>query len=253
MGKKMKENNGGFTLVELMVSMAMAGIVVAVIYSAYNIQTKIYTEQGKVAEMQQNIRAGLSYLQREGRMAGYNPQREKHATCSAPGVSSAAAPGIHTATATTFGFSMDLNEDGDCADTGENVTYTLYNDDAGVSKLGRNDNTDAASQQPVAENITHIQFVYLFAPPAVGAAVVKVPTSNPNANDFSEIAAVQVALLARATHPDRKAPTTAPYTVPMPDAWGRPTAAAVPAGWPTPDNYNRRLLVTMINCRNMGL
>lgn len=249
----MKENNGGFTLVELMVSMVMAGIVVAIIYSAYNIQTKIYTEQGKVAEMQQNIRSGLSYLQREGRMAGYNPQGVKDATCNAnPLAGPAVAPGIHTATGTTFGFSMDLNGNGDCADTGENVTYTLYNDAAGVSKLGRNDKTNAAPQQPVAENITHVQFVYLFAPPATGGAGAKAPTSNPDANDFGEIAAVQVALLARASHPDRKATTTTTYTVPVPDAWGQPTAA--PPVWQTfTDSYSRRLLVTMINCRNMGL
>ncbi len=72
--KAMKNTENGFTLIELMVAIAMAAIVVGVIYSAYNVQTKIYTEQDKTAEMQQNIRAGMFYLQRETRMAGYNPQ-----------------------------------------------------------------------------------------------------------------------------------------------------------------------------------
>jgi len=61
--------------------MGMASIVVSIIYSAYNIQTKIYTEQDKVAEMQQNIRSGLMYLQREARMAGYNAQNSSDVSC----------------------------------------------------------------------------------------------------------------------------------------------------------------------------
>ena len=61
--KIMKNNESGFTLIELMVATAMVTIVVGVIYAAYNIQTKIYTEQDKTAEMQQNLRAGMWYLQ----------------------------------------------------------------------------------------------------------------------------------------------------------------------------------------------
>ena len=83
----MKNNENGFTLIELMVATAMVTIVVGVIYAAYNIQTKIYTEQGKVTEMQQNIRAGMWYLQRELRMAGYNSNATKDPSCNAPGPS----------------------------------------------------------------------------------------------------------------------------------------------------------------------
>ncbi len=101
----MKRSDSGFTLIELMVAMAMSSIVVGVIYSAYTVQTKIYTEQDKVAEMQQNLRAGMAYLQREARMAGYNPGDKKDVSCDAPGGGAKkVAPGIHTATATTFWF-----------------------------------------------------------------------------------------------------------------------------------------------------
>ena len=89
----MNRSESGFTLVELLVSMAMAGIVVGIIYAAYTVQTKIYTEQGKVAEMQQNIRAAVTYLRHEGVMAGYNPQGEKHASCG-PGGRAGAVRGL---------------------------------------------------------------------------------------------------------------------------------------------------------------
>lgn len=246
----MKSNDEkGFTLIELMVAMAMASIVVGVIYSAYNVQSKIYTEQDKTAEMQQNIRAGIAYLQHEIRMAGYNPKREEHGTCSDDG--SVKAPGFHTATATSIGFSMDLNEDGDCGDPGENVTYSVYTS-GGVQKLGRNDNNNAMAQQPVAENITNINFVYLFTPPAMGSPATKPPTSTPSATERKEIVAVQVSLLAKSKTPDRNPTTTTTFTIPVPDAWGQPTANPLVLP-PFTDSYRRRLLTTTVNCRNMGM
>jgi type IV pilus assembly protein PilW len=242
----MKNSESGFTLIELMVAMAMASIVVGVIYSAHRTQTKIYTEQDKVAEMQQNIRSGLMFLQREARMAGYNPKDANDKSCNAnPTAGPSVAPGIHTATATRFGFSMDLNGDGDCADSNENVTYSLYTAN-GVQNLGR----AAPGNQPVAENITHINFVYMFPPPLVGTAVVKSPTSTPLAVDFKNIIAVQVSLIARAKAPDQKTHTTS-FSLPVLNAWGNADGGTV---WKSfTDSYSRRLLTITINCRNMGL
>ena len=233
----MKNNENGFTLIELMTAMAMAGIVIGVIYAAYNIQTKIYTEQGKAAEMQQNIRAGMAFLQREARMAGYDPDDAADVSCGGSGV-----PGIHTANATEFGFSMDLNEDGKCDGTGENVTYSIYTDEDGMNKLGRKAPTANA---PVAEHIDKINFVYMFPSPTA-------PTSSPTAAQLDDIVAVQISLLARASTPDRKAARTTSFTVPMPDDSGAPTG--IPVTWgPFTDSISRRLLTTTINCRNMGL
>lgn len=245
----MKKTENGFTLIELMVAIAMASIVIIVIFSAYNVQTKIYTEQDKAAEMQQNIRAGMFYLQREARMAGYNPQNAKNASCNtkdslAAGFGVPMAPGIHTATATTFGFSMDfrgavgtsVDGDGDCDDPGENVTYSIYTAD-GMRKLGRKAPT---ANEPVAENITDIDFAYIYSP----------PTST----QFKDIVAAQVSLLARASTPDRKSARTTSFYVPVPDASGAPKTAGGKLLVTYPDNnFSWRLLTATINCRNAGL
>jgi len=61
----------GFTLVELLVAMAISGIVMAAVYTAFVTQQKSYTVQDQVAEMQQNARVGLDMIAREVRMAGY--------------------------------------------------------------------------------------------------------------------------------------------------------------------------------------
>ena len=238
-GEQREFDERGFTLVELMIGLVMAGIVVGVIYSAYTIQTKIYTEQGKTAEMQQNIRAGLTYLQGEIRMAGYNPDQANHPSCG----TSSGAPGIHTATAAAFGFSMDLNGNGDCDDPGENVTYSVYTASDGRRKLGR---AAPSIRQAVAEDITHIEFLYMFPPP-------KPPKTDPTASELHDIVAVQVSLLARARYPDRTAPAAVSFTLPLPDAWGILAPAGGTVWGPFTDSFRRRLLTTTINIRNMGL
>ena len=67
------KNNHGFTLTELMVSIVAASIVVAGAYATYDYQQESYLNQEQVANMQQNLRAGLYFMLREVRMAGYDP------------------------------------------------------------------------------------------------------------------------------------------------------------------------------------
>lgn len=246
--------NKGFTLIELLVAMFLAGIVSAVIYVAYEVQNRVYQEQDDIVQMQQSVRSGLAFLQREARMAGYNPTgRASDRSCSAnPAVGPAAEPGVHTATVNTFGFSMDLNGDDDCADAGENVLYQLFAVAGGGQSLGRNDLTNGQAQQSIADNITALEFIYLFEPPRVGSPVVNSPSSTPNANQFEAIRTLQVSLLVQARAPARHSAQVAAFTFPQPDAWGNPQAGGTVINVP-PDNIRRRALTTMINLRNRGL
>jgi len=68
-----KRKNSGFTLIELMVAMAIGVVVLAAIYQVYQSQQKAYVRQQMVVEMQQNARSALSLMKREIRMAGYKP------------------------------------------------------------------------------------------------------------------------------------------------------------------------------------
>lgn len=68
-----KINNCGFSLIELMVAMAIASIVLASIYRVYYNQQMAATNQQLVIEMQQNARSALTLMKREIRMAGYKP------------------------------------------------------------------------------------------------------------------------------------------------------------------------------------
>jgi type IV pilus assembly protein PilW len=61
----------GLTLVELMVALAIAFIVIGVVYQAFTSQQRTYTIQDQVAEAQQNARVAMNILMRDLRMAGF--------------------------------------------------------------------------------------------------------------------------------------------------------------------------------------
>ena len=60
----------GFTLVELIVAMAMGLIVLTVMFTMFRTSSRSYTLQDYVAEMQQNLRVAMSSVSRDLRMAG---------------------------------------------------------------------------------------------------------------------------------------------------------------------------------------
>ena len=66
-------NIDGFTLVELMVSMGIGMVILAAVTTTFMSQTRIYNAQEQVNEMQQNARGALDIINREVKMAGYNP------------------------------------------------------------------------------------------------------------------------------------------------------------------------------------
>jgi prepilin-type N-terminal cleavage/methylation domain-containing protein len=65
----------GFTLVELIVAMAIASIVGLAVMMNYISQTRAYTIQRELSHMQQNLRAAMYMLQNDIRNTGRDPQR----------------------------------------------------------------------------------------------------------------------------------------------------------------------------------
>jgi type IV pilus assembly protein PilW len=75
--KRPKE--GGFTLVELMVSLAMTAFLVGAIYLTFGVQRQRFATEEQIIDIQQNGRMAMELLSREVRMAGFWG-------CSSPGV-----------------------------------------------------------------------------------------------------------------------------------------------------------------------
>jgi prepilin-type N-terminal cleavage/methylation domain-containing protein len=69
----------GFTMIELLVAMVVALLAMSAIYSTFLNQHRSYQIQEETAEMQQNLRAAMFYMEREIRMAGCDPLGSAHA------------------------------------------------------------------------------------------------------------------------------------------------------------------------------
>jgi type IV pilus assembly protein PilW len=71
--KKMKRlNRKGVTLIELLIALVICGMVAAGIYQVFIAQSKAYTVQDQVTEVQQSVRSAMEILLRDLRMAGYD-------------------------------------------------------------------------------------------------------------------------------------------------------------------------------------
>ncbi len=181
-----RDTQRGFTLIELLIAMTMSLVVLAGVVSVFVNQRKIYSVREHVAEMQQNARAGMYFMARELTMAGYDPTETSGAA-------------IVTATATTLQVSMDLNGDGDTADSDEHVTYALYDAEGdGDQDLGRD---AGGGSQLVAENIVTLAFAYTLAD----------ETTTATPADLSQIRSIDVSLTARTATPDPQHATNSGY------------------------------------------
>lgn len=221
----------GFTIIELLIAMAITGIVSTAIFTAFQSQQQSYLTQDQVVEMQQNLRAAMDVMVSEIRMAGYDPYGDSGAGIIASGDGSNGNP---------FQFSLVADKDGenndgdlDTDEPGElkTIQYDLYdaysdNDNDIGRKVG------AGNRQPFAENIEDIEFYYTFA----DGTKTTIPA------DPSQIRSLQITILARTGDPVRGFTDTRTYNTPSGASWG-----------PYNDNYRRRLLTTTVKCRNMGL
>jgi len=64
------KKNSGITLVELLVSLAIFGLVTGGLYRTFISQQKVYVVQDQVVDMQQNLRGAVNRMVKEIRMAG---------------------------------------------------------------------------------------------------------------------------------------------------------------------------------------
>jgi prepilin-type N-terminal cleavage/methylation domain-containing protein len=69
----LKHNPKGFTLVEMVLALAISTIVLAAIYSVFIIANENFTTQNVAANVQQNLRSAIGLMARDIRSAGLDP------------------------------------------------------------------------------------------------------------------------------------------------------------------------------------
>ena len=139
-----QNKESGFTLVELLIAMAVGLIVLSAVVSTFIIQRKTFDVQEQTTEMTQNARAAMDLMTREIRMAGYNP-------------TGATFDGV-TYSASELKIQADLNGDGDTT-SGSNEIIT-YSYDGTNKQIDRKPGI-AGTPNALAENIKAFTFEYL--------------------------------------------------------------------------------------------
>jgi type IV pilus assembly protein PilW len=131
----------GFTIIELLIAMAMTGIVLAPIFTFAIDQRHYLATQEQASQMVQAARAAMDLLTHDIDSAGYNP-------------TGAAFNGV-TYDASQLQLRADLDGDGSTDDADE---YILYTYDASARQLRRN---AGDGDEAVASHVTAFTFEYL--------------------------------------------------------------------------------------------
>ena len=209
---------------ELMIAMAISGVLLAGMVMAFTGQSRSYNTQQEITVLQEDIRASLSMMTSEIRMAGYDPTTVADAK-------------ILLANATEFQFSLDItndagtgSSDGDTGDANEIIRYKINTE----GSLGRA--TGAGTLQPLAENTEQLGFEYLInlAP----------ETWTQTPPDLEKIRAVKIVVLARTARQTSSTTDTSSFIPPI---------DGTPLDWTptTPGKYQRRMMSVVVQCRNI--
>ncbi len=185
------KSNKGFTLVETLIALGVGSIMIASIYQLFHSQQKSFLVQDQIVEMQQNTRAGIYFMTKELRSAGFDPDGTE-----------------------LFGFVTDFEAPNDIFDVDidysterTRVAFTLDDNADGVIDI--NDNELIAYQYNPSENTI---MRYSVQPPPNDWAIVATNIEaldivylDRNGNvtvDPNEFHAVQLTIVSRSKHID---------------------------------------------------
>ena len=260
MNNPQQNHNAGFTLVEILVTMAISAMVLTGIYQVYANQMRVSNTQNQVVEMQQSARVAMLFMEREIRLAGFNP-------------TGMADVGIDVAGSTSITLSIDeTGGEGDGEDNdldgvedetpecdGESdgqIVYALSNDNNGngindaLEGLNNNACHLMRNNQRLASNIDALNFVYYGIDDTDATCEETCSLLNPTtAEERGNIRAIQISVIARAG-------TTIPgFSIPFVNDttyYNQPPSNQIILP-PQNDGFRRVRLITEVRSRNIGL
>ncbi|CAB5100410.1 hypothetical protein D3OALGB2SA_1797 [Olavius algarvensis associated proteobacterium Delta 3] len=272
--------NSGFTLVELLVAMAVGSIVMTGIFYVFRAQQNSFVSNTQGVQIQQNLRAAMYMMEREIRLAGYARSPSSCAT-------------ITVAQLGEINFTWDDNENGTCdGDPGpgqnaiEDLAFgmptTVDADrdgvpDTGVAvgTIGRRMGGSTQGFDRMANNIERLAFAYAYDENQDGSVDTYTATTtiiwgydsdndgdldtdiagnaiNPNVA-LNRIRMVRIWAVARSGQPLRNFGGTRTFMNGPPQVVYDPGTDKNASPYTTNDSFMRRQTDTIIKCRNMGL
>ncbi len=190
----MMHDQRGFTLIELMITVVIVGMVLVGINNTFQAQEQAYVVQDRVAEMNQNARVALEIMSRDIRNAAYDPTKNDP-TSSKFGTGSGAK--IQTATATSVVFTQDQDGSGSVDASREWLGYRY---DSGDSEIEQCSGTASCTWNPMVDDVQSLQFRYVYED---GGSSDAASAGMPNdgdadiSNDFEDIREVEIQIVAQ--------------------------------------------------------
>ena len=186
-----KSRESGFTFVELLIAVAVSGIVLGAISMAFISQRKTYAVQEQLTEMMQTARAAMDMISREARMAGYDPtgSLQRHDPSYSDFVGIPYNTSQLEIIADITDDDCDGEGDGDTNDCHEDIAYRFYGSTDPDYPYQIKRKTGGGYFQPFAENIQGFTFTYL-------------DSSGNTTNITANIRQVEITITARTSKPD---------------------------------------------------
>ena len=148
-----KNSHRGFTLVEMVMVLAISTIVLAAMYSVFIIANKNFTTQNAAANVQQNLRSAIGLMARDIRVAGLDPTGSDNF-------------GITYASQTKIRFTMDSIDSGSGDFNGivdeanfEEITYGFQGNQV-MQTLYETVTSSTADAAALISNIIEVKFKY---------------------------------------------------------------------------------------------
>ena len=181
----------GFTLIEMLIALAVGALLMGGIYRMLVQQRNVYTMHQQVLEMRQNVRMGLDVMTNDIRMAGFDPTGN-------------AGAGVVTAQRDLMRFTLDRNGSGTIGDAAfEDVAYRARSGSLRIQSV----RDRASGFQAVVDTIRRLRFCYVLLDNDPQAPCV--PDVPPG--ELHNIRAVRVTLTARASRRDPLYPEKGGY------------------------------------------
>lgn len=226
-----KNTSAGFTLIELMIAMAITGIISVAMYSVFQAQVRGQVSQDVSLQMTQSVRAALEIMASDIRMAGCDPTDSSNAGFQL-------ADGDELRVTMDIGGGFQGQPDGNTTGTNENIRYAIN----ASGNLGRS--TSGGTLQPlhsVDMECSVLDFVYI----DIDGNVMGTPVAAANLDNIS---AVQVSIIIQSADSGASNPGfLRAYT----DNNSYTNLQGVEILAPPGDTFRRFQLSETIACRNL--
>lgn len=161
------KSKAGFTLIEVLIAMAVTMIIMGGAYSVFMSQQKNTVTQTDISDIQQNLRAAMDFMARDIRMAGYsgtaNGSLGDFGFVNVGFSDYSGNPDSGAMDQGFLQFSWDM-DDSNTRTVGETVTYSLSNNSLVVppGEIALMRGLDGAVRQPMAGYIIAMGLAYAY-------------------------------------------------------------------------------------------